>query len=161
MLFLSCTKSLILPLLDLLCFILTAEKREFRIRAETAVNEPTAGGGPPDVRVFVSGQKCMPSFNHILLLSYIVIPLRHKDLKYMMMRIPAESSCISRLRHSKRKHRATSGPVLNAFLLPGLDFSLEEHWQLCLCSWGGATFLKPQQLLSFPLLKRQEAVHSC
>lgn len=69
MLFLSCTKSLFLPLLDLLCFILTAEKREFRIRAETAVYEPTAGGGPPDVRVFVSGQKCMPSFNRILPLS--------------------------------------------------------------------------------------------
>lgn len=90
----------------------------------------------------VSGQKCTPSFIACLPLSYIVIPLRHKDLKYMKMRIPAESSHISRLTHSKRKHKATSSPVPNAFL-PGLDFSLEEHWLLHLCSWGGATFLKP------------------
>jgi len=58
------------------------------------------------------------------------------------MRIPAESPCIFKLRHSKRKHKAASSPVPCASL-PGLDFSLAERWQSHLCLWGGATFLKP------------------
>lgn len=55
-----------------------------------------------------------------------IIPLSHKNLKYMKMRLAAESSyCISRLRHRKRKHKAISCLVPEAFL-PSLDISPEE-----------------------------------
>lgn len=86
-----------------------------------------------------------------------IIPLSHKNLKYMKMRLAAESSyCISRLRHRKRKHKAIScarGFSSKLGHFPGGAPAVAP------LLWGGARFLNTTLVGKFSRLEEKGGIY--
>lgn len=105
-------------------------------------------------------KNAFPALIACLPLSCIIVPLRHKALKYLKMRSPAESSTISRLVKENPKPSAALCHMLFFQAWPSLWKSTGSRTAAPGERYMSKTTLKR---LSFPILKRKEdfAVHSC